>query len=229
MISEEEFNNAIVAVLRKGRNTSVEPDNWFHCSGAGSCRRQIWNGKHGKTEFSDKAIRSMGVGTILHSWLERTMDFAGATKESTVAKEYGDIYMIGRVDLYDKDTVYDYKTVRALWYLPKIGNGYGKNAIYTYYSHHLPQLNMYADILGKENICFVYVDKGDVQVKTFVQKADPKIVADVIQKFKDVYKKLDLKENPFPLCDCFACQEEQKMSTAQEEWKKSWKVVPTDV
>ena len=222
MIEETELRDCIIEAAKKQRWNAVEPRNWFHCSGAGTCRRQLWNAKNGKSEFSNKSIMAMNVGTMIHSWLENNVEFNKAvSKEVQVAKHYEDIVVVGKADMYDEDTVYDYKTIRALWYLPKVDQS-SKSSPKTYYYHHVPQLNMYADILGKDNISIVYVDKGNMDIKQFNLKADKSIVEDVVKKFHEVYNRLDESENPFDYCGCFGCNEEKKRSKKAAD-KDGWK------
>lgn len=224
MFTEDEINSAIVKVLRQDRSKSIEPDNWFHCSGAAACRRQLWNAKRCPVTFDDKSVRAMGVGTILHNWLEHNVYLEGTQREVSVAKQYGNIVVIGRTDMIDKDTVYDWKTIRALWYLPTED---GKGTPKTFKEGHVPQLNLYADMLGKENICLLYVDKGDIQVKAFPMKVDKNVVNNCLRKFKDVYGKLNYDKNPFPLCGCFQCEEERLIhyrNATTEEEKAAWEM-----
>jgi len=225
LITEKDFQLKIVEAAKKQRWHTVEPSNWFHCSGAGTCHRQLWNGKKGKYDLTDKSIMAMNVGTVIHTWLEEHLDLGPSfKKEIKVAKHYGDIVATGTTDLYDEDTVYDFKTIRALWYLPKVDPA-NKSSPKTFYNHHVPQLNMYADILGKENISIVYIDKGNMDVKQFTMKADKKIVEETIKKFKEVNAALGKDENPFDYCGCFVCDEEQRRNKDKDDAKEGWKRV----
>jgi hypothetical protein len=144
-------------------------------------------------------------------------------KEVQVSKVYGDIVVVGKCDMFDEDTVYDFKTIRALWYLPKVDPA-NKHSAVTFYRHHVPQLNMYADIIGRENISIIYVDKGSLDIRQFTMKSDKKVVEEAVKKFHDVAEVMDYKENPFDYCGCFVCKEEEKRAEKAKE-DKEWKRV----
>ena len=84
---------------------------------------------------------------------------------------------------------------------------------------HLRQAHLYADILGVSEIVFIYECKWNQQVKEFVVKADPKVVASIYDGALDI--KYALGGGRVPACIGDKCKVCTKDSTTDEKHGRS--------
>jgi hypothetical protein len=200
------FGEKIEEVLLE-RRERTEPDNEFHCHYAGHCKRQIWNSKKHKKEFGVDVLGKMMTGTIIHNWMANTFRHLGRN-EVPFELNKGDIVIKGTADFIDGETIYDFKSEASLKYLPRVENENGDKHR-TFRDFHEPQLQLYLDGFGMTKGALVYIDKVDLKTKQFEIQRNEKMIAETIDKYREVHKELSLDTNPFDYCECFMCKKEK--------------------
>lgn len=180
----------------------------FYASALYGCLRQAVKYKAGMIRFPISARKSMLVGTILHRWIN---DIAisegvdGVDFEKEVTLRLGDCIILGHVDAFDGEVVYDFKTTKNLDYVKRYGMHDG----------YRMQLSAYAHALGVDRARIVWIDKRDLRVDEY--DVEPMYTKAELGEFcRSVVDGLDrfrsTGELP-PFCDkdsCYGCRNERR-------------------
>lgn len=190
----------------------------FHPSQLARCERQAVISKYGLEDHDTETLGVFKVGTMIHSWLEESLDgrFPGVEFEKELTNEYPYrtdgidtvIKTTGRADVYDahENTVYDFKT-RNGWYKFDPPN-----------ERHKKQLSLYMDALDADYGQIVYLNKSDLEVRTWpendVYEFEKGVVTNLINKAKDIRGRVEdteietIADVPFERCGCWLCENE---------------------
>ncbi len=179
----------------------------FHPSSAGYCPRQMFISKKGLWRPVTRIKGAMKVGTIIHDWFEKNLEFPVEVKKEVNLKydpSGYDVYWKGRCDLFDVENgvVLDYKTISRLSQLTP-----------EYSAKHRDQLQIYMKALNVTDAEIVYVTKTCMDTKTISFKRDDERIEKLNRKAQEVYEALDVnptkkKEIPFSKCRCYQCRNE---------------------
>lgn len=195
-----------------------EHDAVFHPSQLARCERQAVISKFGLEEHDTETLGVFKIGTMIHSWLEESLDgrYPGVEFEKELSNEYTyradgmekTIKITGRADVYDshENTVYDFKT-RNGWYKFDPPN-----------DRHVKQLSLYMDALDAEHGQIVYINKSDLEVRTWpendVYDFEQGVVTNLVHKAQDIRGRIEdteietIDDVPFEPCGCWLCNNE---------------------
>jgi CRISPR/Cas system-associated exonuclease Cas4 (RecB family) len=183
------FENAWVSDRDTSR--SVETDG-FHPSSLGikygRCARRnayLLRGVAKKDTHSSRILRVFANGHAVHERLQTMLEKMGLQMESEVVIDYDDPPIKGHCDgvlkWQDKDYIIEIKSCspevfvnRLKWKKPK--------------DEHFDQVNIYAYVLGIENIFIIYENKGTQELKVFECKADKAKAEKIIDEWRATYK-----------------------------------------
>ena len=189
----------------------------FHPSQLARCPRQATISKFGLEDHDTETLGVFQIGTLVHEWLETELGgrFPGVHAEHPVQAEYrrpgnsGVVEVVGTADVYDghDGVVYDWKT-RGGWYKFDPPS-----------ERHLDQLTLYMDALDAEAGQVVYINKKNLEVRTWPEDGtfafDPDRRDDLIgQAFemraaiKDAGAIETVADVPFEPCGCWLCGQE---------------------
>jgi len=199
-------------------DSHTEPDSFtFHPSQLARGKRQAAISKLGLESHDTETLGVFQIGTLVHEWLEENFSgrFPGVSHEVPIEAEYdrpgyrGLVRVTGHADVYDAhdNVVYDWKT-RGGWYKFDPPS-----------ERHLDQLTLYMDALDAEAGQIVYLNKKNLEVRTWPEAGtfafDPdRRDALVEQAFEmrqalkaadEIATKADL---PFERCGCWLCGQE---------------------
>lgn len=198
-------------------DSHTEPDaTTFHPSQLARCKRQATISKLGLDHHDTRTLGIFKTGSLIHEWLEAEHDgrIPGVHHEHEITSVYDqldgdDITVVGRCDVYDEynGVVYDFKT-RGGWYNfdPPV-------------DRHLDQLTLYMDALDADYGQVVYVNKKDLEVRTWPDddtfEFDPERRNDLIVQAVEIRDAIQdavmigsRDEVPFEPCGCWLCSQE---------------------
>lgn len=181
----------------------------MHPSQIAACKRQAYLGKLGLKDHTD-ILGTFQTGTLIHEFIEDYVgDHVDAEFEKAVELERDGVRFVGHTDCYDPaaNAVYDFKS-RNGWYRfdpPK--------------DRHLDQMHVYMAATGAEYGQVVYVNKGDLEVRTWPEDGffefDPERFEAIVTKAQQVRDAVQDHgiassegEVPFDRCGCFLCDNE---------------------
>lgn len=198
-------------------DSHTEPDDHtFHPSQLARCKRQATISKYGLETHDTKTLGIFHTGTLIHEWLEDEMDgrFPGVHHEIPIEQEYvtddGAVVVTGHADVYDEHNgvVYDFKS-RGGWY------NFDPPS-----ERHLDQLTLYMDALGADAGQVVYVNKKDLEVRTWPDgdtfAFDPDRRDDLVAKAREIRDGVkgveitSINDVPFEPCGCWLCDKEDE-------------------
>jgi hypothetical protein len=187
----------------------------FHPSQLARCKRQAVISKFGLDDHDTDTLGTFHVGTLIHEFLEASFSgrFPGVHHEQAIEQQYedadGEIVVTGHADVWDEHhgVVYDWKT----------RNGWYKFEPPT--ERHLDQLTLYMDALDAEAGQVVYLNKADLEVRTWPEDGTFAFDTDrrdallekareiraAIEQVGDITSRADV---PFAPCDCWICSQE---------------------
>ncbi|AEH39512.1 PD-(D/E)XK nuclease family protein [Halopiger xanaduensis] len=207
------FERELQAALERANDdeSHVERDAvTFHPSQIAACERQAYLGKLGLKDHTD-ILGTFQTGTLIHEFIEENVgpQLADAEFEKEISLERDGVRFVGHTDCYDPaaNAIYDFKS-RNGWYRfdpPK--------------ERHLDQIHVYMAATGAEYGQVVYVNKGDLEVRTWPEDGlfefDPDRFAAIVEKARRVRDAIDEhgfatceSEVPFDKCGCFLCGNE---------------------
>lgn len=214
-------------------HTEADDDFTFHPSQLARCKRQAAIAKLGLESHDTTTLGIFHTGTLIHEWLEYEFGgrIPGVELEIGVEQVYRDtvvegsrgveaepITITGRADVYDAhaDVVYDFKT-RGGWYKFDPPS-----------ERHLDQLTLYMDALDAAAGQVVYINKKNLEVKTwpggetFAFDPDRRdaLVAKAVA-IRDGLREHDgtietAADVPFEPCDCWLCNKSSDGDTDGE-------------
>jgi hypothetical protein len=199
-------------------DSHTEPDTFtFHPSQLARCPRQASLSKFGLEVHDTETLGVFQIGTLVHEWLEDQFSgrFPGVSHEVPIEQEYdrpgyhGLVRVTGHADVYDDHdgVVYDWKT-RGGWYKFDPPN-----------ERHLDQLTLYMDALDADAGQIVYINKKNLEVRTWPQDGtfafDPdrrdalvEQAFEMRESLKDVDEIDSAADLPFEPCGCWLCDQE---------------------
>lgn len=196
-------------------DSHTEPDAYtFHPSQLARCKRQATISKYGLETHDTKTLGIFHTGTLIHQWLEQEMDgrFPGVHHETTIEQEYvtddGAIVVTGHADVWDEHNgvVYDFKT-RGGWY------NFDPPS-----ERHLNQLTLYMDALDANAGQVVYINKKDLEVRTWPERDtfafDHDRRDELVEKARAIREgvrdvEIETRADvPFAPCGCWLCGKE---------------------
>jgi len=184
---------------RRGKHTPLNP-NEFYASSMTGCVRQSTKQRLGLAKYPAHALRSMMVGTILHAWLQSINKEPHMEYEKQTRLELPPYTIIGRIDAYDGETVYDFKTINGLKYAV---NKSEKDEL----SYQM-QLSVYAHALNC-GARIVYVDKSSLATHEKHIKVLPKEeLLNFCHKITAAIEEYRKTGELPPKCGCFSCKSE---------------------
>ena len=201
-------------------DSHTEPeDAVFHPSQLARCKRQATISKLGLDHHDTKTLGIFHTGTMIHEWLEESLEgrIPDVHHEHPVQATYFDdeqesdlVEITGTADVWDahNKVVYDFKS-RGGWYKFDPPS-----------ERHLNQLALYMDALGAEGGQVVYINKKDLEVRTWPEEGtfapDPDRVEDLVQKAREIRDGIreatlipDKDAVPFEACGCWLCNMEE--------------------
>lgn len=199
-------------------DSHTEPDAMtFHPSQLARCKRQATISKFGLEEHDTKTLGIFYTGTLIHEWLEDEMDgrLPAVAHEKEIRNEYvtdsGAVVVTGHADVVDEHNgvVYDFKT-RGGWY------NFDPPT-----DRHLDQLTLYMDAVGAEAGQVVYINKKDLEVRTWPEgdtfAFDPDRRDQLVEKAREIRDAVkdaapieSVDDVPFEPCGCWLCGQESE-------------------
>ena len=169
-------------------------DNQFRISTLAYCSRRIFYDKTcpDKQEYDIYAKGRFLIGTILHEYLEKHLALENAVIESKVSYYYKDIELIGHPDIVVEDRVIDIKTCSNSSFY------YRKNDSFPAY-HHFYQVNCYANILEKDTVSILYINKETFEPLERTLPAEGPRFKSALEKAHTIYQAILKKK--IPDCD----------------------------
>lgn len=182
----------------------------FHPSQIAACERQAYLGKLGLKDHTD-ILGVFQTGTLIHEFIEEYVgpQLTDCEFEKAVELETDGVRFVGHTDCYDpqRNAVVDFKS-RNGWYNfdpPK--------------ERHLDQIHVYMAATGAEYGQVVYVNKGDLEVRTYPEDGYFEFDTDrfeaIVEKATCVRDAIDEhgtatceSEIPLEKCGCFLCRSE---------------------
>lgn len=218
MIDFESEIERILDAQNDGGSHTERDTGTFHPSQLAKCPRQCAKSKLGLEEHTKETLGRFKIGTLVHEWLEDSLGerFAGVEFEKPLNETYRaeiedegsvEFGVTGHCDVYDshENAVYDFKT-RNGWYKFDPPN-----------DRHLDQLTLYMDMVGAEKAQVVYLNKADLEVRTYPENGffelDEQRLFKLLDRAATIKMELDRTESlpssvdelPFGLCDCWLC------------------------
>ena len=174
-----------------------DPDEMFHPSSAGFCRRQILLNKLGLTKHSMKTKGSFLTGKIIHNFIQEKLSNCEIEKPIRLDIPDSSLYFKGKIDVFD-GIVYDLKTTSDIYY-----NIEGPK------HEHIAQVNVYMKAVGVDKAQIIYIDKRNFRAVFHDIILNENLLTDIYSKIKDVYEIYMMNKEGadvlFPACPCYQC------------------------
>lgn len=182
----------------------------FHPSQIAACERQAYLGKLGLKDHTD-ILGTFQTGTLIHDFIEDYVapQLSDAEFEKPIEHETEGVRFVGHTDCHDPsaNAIYDFKS-RNGWYRfdpPK--------------DRHLDQMHVYMAATGAEYGQVVYVNKGDLEIRTWPEDGffefDPDRFEAIVAKARRIRGAIQSggiasseAQIPFDRCGCFLCDNE---------------------
>lgn len=192
-MSEIDWEAKIAETLHKDNEDHEEhdeatDDGIFHASWMGYCKRNILLSKQGIEKKTAEDLGRFMTGTLIHEFMEYEVEEFlpdHVEMEDPIPElEQGPLTFVGTADAVDHENeiIYDFKS-RGGWYKfePPI-------------QRHLDQLQIYMQAFGYDRAKVVYINKKNMEVKTWPEESGEFIEKDSSRYYELVAKAIDVYE-----------------------------------
>lgn len=167
-----------------------KPIGKYYPSEVGTCLRKLWYSYKFPTQVKPDLLKIFEVGDIMHDFVvrvlksEKNKDVELLEYEIPFKIEYEDFLISGRVDdlillkISGKTVLVEVKSCGMLKMVKKPSR------------HHIMQLQLYMHATGVHNGLLLYVEKNNLQTKTFIIEFDELVVQEALTRFKELHKGL---------------------------------------
>jgi CRISPR/Cas system-associated exonuclease Cas4 (RecB family) len=177
-------------------NTAPLEIGTYRCSRITRCIRSAFFDFHIKKPYGDRTMRIFSAGKSVHAAVEKAFGTFGSNfdevkTEVSLVKEIEDFRITGHADLLinvdGAPIIVELKSIKSLWEYDEAKDKYNIKDPQT---RHLDQANLYMGMAGVKKAWIVYIQKNDLQVRTFVVDFDPEHFAYMVERAKRLHKNL---------------------------------------
>ena len=187
-----DFNKLIDNHLE--REYKVKSIGRYYPSEIAGCMRKTWFSYKNPKKTDVKLMRIFEAGNMLHEFIteviksEKNPEVELIKSELPIQIKEKDFIISGRIDnlvLVKIDNKLALVEVKSTKFLPK-----------EHKKEHEIQLQLYMKAMGIENGIILYIQKDNLETKSFNIKHDPKMADKIIERFHELHK--SLTENVMP-------------------------------
>jgi len=161
----------------------------FHASGISGCPRKIYYGYIFPKEYDLKTLKIFHIGHKIHELLQKLIEENSEFERVEVEKPVmvtdieTDLNIHGRIDLvgYNKTDkiVVEIKSINSLHYIEEDNKPN---------QHHVEQLQVYLRCMRAKKGLLVYVEKSNLNIKTFYVEYDDELFKNILKRLRLIYK-----------------------------------------
>lgn len=180
----------------------------FWASEVGKCPRNLYYSFAEKRSPTTENLRIFKVGTLFHEHIQNLIkDLEGTAFKSVVNEKYimvtdmeTDLNITGQADIYitafppDSSFVVELKSEKNIYY---------RNSPST---HHVSQLMIYLRALRIDHGYIIYIQKDNLQTKTFRVDYDKDLFNGIMSKMRSLYKSMLDMELPAKSAEAWECK-----------------------
>lgn len=165
-------------------------------SEVGNCLRKVWYSYRYPMKLEPETLKIFEVGNMLHGFVvevlksDKNKDIQLVQYEFPFKLEIDDFLVSGRVDdlllikVSGKEVLLEVKSTKDVSRIRKPQ------------SNHLIQLQFYMYATGVHNGSILYIDKNNLQSKSFEAKFSAKDSSRIVERFKELHRHLTANKLP---------------------------------
>ncbi len=183
-VSETEVWKWLLEAVKYEARVDLDP-NVIHVSEVSGCLRKAYYARTRAITISPSNALKL-LGNSIHRAIQSVLEKKGYTTEYQVSVKFGDIRLVGTIDVYDLENniPLEIKTTSKPPEEP--------------YPNHVMQLQTYINLLRADYGYLIYISRNNGKVKVFKLRRDKKILRKAIERARTLSQALRSHQPPAP-------------------------------